>query len=311
MTTTRSRTRPKAAPAADAARPSSQAHARQAHARQAPAPEAHAEVSVEVVRWRADATFTHTPDAVAAEAPLEVVLQADDGRAEVFCVTMRTPGDELALAMGLLLAEAVITSPDDLRDLHRCAHNPHRVRAHLKAASLPDLGGMRRNTPVNASCGLCGKTSAAAALCLSAPLTLPLDAPRAPAALLAALPDRLRASQPLFSRTGGLHAAALFDLDGGLIDLREDVGRHHALDKLLGQQALQGRWPLPPLILVLSGRVSFELIQKALAARLPFVVAVGAPSSLAISTAHAAGVTLIGFTRADRLNIYTHPQRVT
>jgi FdhD protein len=249
-----------------------------------------------------------TEDVVSVEAPLEVVLQADDGAAEVLSVTMRTPGDERALAMGLLLAEAIIRSPDDLRDLHRCAHNPHRVRAHLKAPHLPDLGGLRRHLPVSASCGLCGKTSAD--LPAVAPLPQPWDRPQVSAQVIAGLPDALRRAQAQFSRTGGLHAAALFDLCGDLLDVREDVGRHNALDKLLGQRALDGVWPLPPSLLLLSGRVSFELMQKALAARLPLVVAVGAPSSLAVDIAQAAGVTLIGFTHVARFNIYTHPARV-
>ncbi len=268
--------------------------------------------TVDIVRWNATDPITTdsttTSDTVVTEAPLEIVLQAGDV-AEVLSVTMRTPGDDRALVMGLLLAEGIIDGPDALTDVHTCRHHPNRARAFLRAPSLPDLLTQRRHLPVSASCGLCGKTSADAALQLrDRPPLPPTHHTPCPRDLnwIATLPAQARQRQPIFDQTGALHAAALFNADTrGLVDVREDVGRHNAVDKLLGAQALSGRWPLARDILLLSGRVSFELIQKAYAAYIPVVVAVGAPSSLAISTAALAGMTLIGFTRADRMNVYT------
>jgi FdhD protein len=255
-----------------------------------------------------------TLDAVAVEAPLEIRVE---GRP--VAVAMRTPGRDRELAAGFLLSEGVVVARGDVFDISSCPSSqagtdgagPAAVDVLLTRPDAVDFERLTRHVFTASSCGLCGKAVVEEVMRRHPPLS---DASRAqvrvPAVVIGSLPDRLRAAQATFATTGGLHACALFDLEGTLIALHEDVGRHNALDKLLGEAWLAGRWPLDHYVLMLSGRVSFELVQKALVARLPVVAAISAPSSLAVETAIAAGMTLCGFVRDGRMNIYSHPDRV-
>ena len=245
------------------------------------------------------------PDALVVEEPLLVELRHGpprDRRRTPLAVTLRTPGHDADLATGLLAAEGVIRSPADLLGL--TAVGPNVLRVDLHPGVVVDEARLRRHGPVSSACGLCGKTSldAVEAECPDLPA-----GPVVPAALLHALPAKLRSRQELFDRTGGLHAAASVGLDGEVVTVREDVGRHNAVDKLVG--AAWGRVPLPP-VMVVSGRAGLELVQKAAVAGVPVFAAVGAPTALAVHLARRVGMTLVGFLRADRFNIYAHPGRV-
>ena len=253
-------------------------------------------------------------DAVAIEAPLEIRVE---GRP--VAVTMRTPGHDRELAAGFLLSEGVITSPDDIFEISICPGSqpgpagtaPAAVDVLMRRPESVDFQRLTRHVFTASSCGLCGKAIVDEVLRQHPPLsTDTLSGMPVPAETLFALPDALREAQATFATTGGLHASALFNPDGSLVSLHEDVGRHNALDKLLGDAWLQRRWPLERHLLMLSGRISFELVQKALVARLPVIAAISAPSSLAVATAEAAGITLCGFLREGRLNVYSHPQRL-
>jgi FdhD protein len=234
-------------------------------------------------------------DLVAVEEPLEIRI---DGVA--VAVTMRTPGHDDELALGFALSEG-------LRP--RSAVLPHDLASNTIELDAPALDPerLRRSFYTSSSCGVCGKGALEA---------VAVDAPRVesrlavPASLVAALPGRLRAAQAAFAVTGGLHATGLFDGHGELLWLREDVGRHNAMDKVLGRSFLEGRLPLADAILCVSGRLSFELVQKAAIAGCPLLVAVGAPSSLAVELARDRGVTLCGFVRDGRLNVYSEPWRI-
>ncbi len=247
------------------------------------------------------------PDAVAVEAPLEIRV---DGRS--IAVIMRSPGRDRELAAGFLLSEGVITSPADLFEVSLCPSATQGASVVDVLVSSPDkidFDRLTRHVFTASSCGICGKTSMDAALAVHPPL--PVDpSPLVDAAILFSLPEKQRAAQAAFSQTGGQHAAALFDTSGILLALEEDVGRHNAVDKISGAALLSNRWPLSNSILLLSGRASFELIQKALAARIPIVASIGAPSSLAVSLAESAGITLVGFLRNHRANLYSHPSRL-
>jgi FdhD protein len=245
-------------------------------------------------------------DVVAEESPLEIRIE---GRP--VAVVMRTPGHDEELAAGFLLSEAVIARPDDIFEISTCpsqADGGRAVDVLLARPDSVDFERLTRHVFSASSCGICGKAATEAVLQNFPPL--PSDTIRVPPARILALPASLRAAQPTFDATGGLHASALFDLDGNLVALREDVGRHNALDKVLGFAFLERRLPLDHHILALSGRVSFELAQKALAARIPIVAAISAPSSLAISFAQSSGQTLCAFVRGERMNVYTHPERI-
>jgi FdhD protein len=231
-------------------------------------------------------------------------------------VIMRTPGHDRELAAGFLLSERVIQRPEDLLDV-RVASDPdglpmvNVVEMVLRAGLLEsaERDPFRRNFIVSASCGFCGQDQIAGLLDATEPLTasdLRLSAP-----VLYELPERLRAAQSVFTHTGGLHAAGLFSPQGELLLLREDVGRHNAVDKLLGYGLLHRTLPYAQHILLVSGRTSFEIIQKALAARIPCVAAISAPSSLAVELAEQGGLTLIGFLRGHSMNVYTHPERMS
>jgi FdhD protein len=264
-----------------------------------------------VVAVRPGGSRDRRPDTLAVEEPLELRV---DGRA--LAVTMRTPGDDIELAHGFLLTEGVIGGPRDVTVARYCdsrdAEGRHtfNVLDVLLAPGVPDPhGGVERRFYTTSSCGVCGKAS------LDAVRTTtrcpPGDDPvRVSTAALVALPERLRAAQRVFATTGGLHAAALFTADGELLAAREDVGRHNAVDKVLGWALLTGRYPASGTVLMVSGRASFELVQKAVMAGVPVLAAVSAPSSLAVELAQEVGITLIGFLRGDGCNVYTHPHRL-
>jgi|SRR6476661_2662899 len=257
-------------------------------------------------------------DLLAAEEPLEIRLGfGPDGQRQhrTLAVTMRTPGHDEELAAGFLLSEGLIRGKEDLRGIRPCpdVQKPEEagnvVRAELAAHVEVNLAGLERHFYTSSSCGVCGKTSIAAVQAAACP-TIPAAGPRIKHSTVHQLPGTLRAAQAGFEQTGGLHAAGLFSPSGELLLLREDVGRHNALDKLIGAALLGGWLPLHEHILLLSGRVSFELIQKAAAAGIAVLAAVGAPSSLAVQAAQSFGMTVLGFVRQDRFNVYTHGERV-
>jgi FdhD protein len=254
-------------------------------------------------------------DAVASEEPLEIQIEAASESRRI-AVTMRTPGHDFELAAGFLFAEGIIAGVDDIATLGYCV-GPDRsveqqynvVTVDLRGAALPDLSGSERRFAVSSACGVCGKESLdqierRGIERISSDL-------RISAETLISLPDQLRSAQRVFAGTGGLHAAGLFDATGKLITLREDVGRHNAVDKLIGQQLLIDKLPLSERIVLVSGRTSFEIAQKVAAAGAPILAAVSAPSSLAIEVADRFGITLIGFLRGSSFNIYTHPHRIS
>ena len=245
------------------------------------------------------------PDVVAVEEPLELRVRFA-GSVRRVAVTMRTPGADADLAVGHLFTEGVLTDPGQVAGV--------RVRGNLARVDLapgvvPKLGHLARRSVTSSACGVCGKASLAAVRVV-ARHTPPAGRPVVPAAVVCQLPATLRLSQPAFDRTGGLHAAALFDAAGDLHLVREDVGRHNALDKLLGHEFRAGRTPLFDAVVLVSGRLSFELVQKAAVAGVPVLAAVGAPSSLAVDLARAAGITLIGFVRPGGFNVYCGTDRV-
>ena len=251
-----------------------------------------------------------TLDLLAIEEPLEIRVQwEEEGEPRVanVAVTMRTPGADAELAAGFLFTEGLVGDRAQILDIHSC--RPGSIRVVIAPGAAIDLTRFERHSYTSSSCGLCGKTSLAA---LRTTSRFPLgDAiPRVDAALIRSLPATLRQAQPAFDATGGLHASALFDLEGRLVTLREDVGRHNALDKVIGAELLASRLPANERILMLSGRVSFELVQKALMAGIAIVAAIGAPSSLAVDLAREAGMTLLGFVRPERMNIYSCGERI-
>ncbi|WP_164100905.1 formate dehydrogenase accessory sulfurtransferase FdhD [Candidatus Laterigemmans baculatus] len=261
--------------------------------------------------------WTAEQDALAIEEPLETRLiyhRRGRRRRKTIAVTMRTPGHDVELAVGFLFAEGILNSRSDLRV---AAHfGPVKeegirniVQVELRPDASVDLERLKRNFYTSSSCGVCGKASIES-LRVSGCARLSAEDPRVDPALIASLPAKLREAQAVFASTGGLHAAALFDASGTLRWLREDVGRHNALDKLVGRQWLDGRLPSSDSLLVLSGRASFELMQKAARAGIPIVIAIGAPSTLAVELAREHGITLIGFARENRFNIYSGERRV-
>ena len=242
-------------------------------------------------------------DELAAEEPLEI--RVDN---QPVSVTMRTPGHDDELAAGFLLGEGLITRRAEVLKIAPHPRNAKNVLGVFLAPDAPlDLQRLTRHFFVSSSCGLCGKTSIAAVRRHFPAVKTKISVA---ASLLLQLPEKLRAQQQAFDRTGGLHAAGLFDLAGRLIVAREDVGRHNAVDKVLGHGLLNGLLPLDRHILFVSGRVSFEIVQKALAGRVAMVAAVSAPTNLAVAFARASGQTLVGFVRDGRLNVYTHAKRV-
>lgn len=258
---------------------------------------------------------THTverEDWIAVEEPLEIVLESgpvESRQRRTASVTMRTPGADDELAAGFLFAEGVIRDPADVQRIVPCGH-PNAVRVELPPGVEFAFDSLERHFTTTSSCGVCGKTSLDSLAMRTTPLS-DTERPRLSSVVIHNLPAILREAQPTFDRTGGLHAAALFDVSGKLLSVREDVGRHNAVDKLIGAELLAGRLPLTDRVLLVSGRASFELAQKALAAGVPVLAAVGAPSSLAVDLAIRFGLTLVGFVRDHRFNIYAHPRRIS
>jgi FdhD protein len=280
--------------------------------------------AVDVVRVRGGRRADDT-DRAAAEEPLEVRLH---GRP--FAVIMRTPGADRELAVGFLFSERVFATADDLGTIEHCrdlvrpgphaadgptgdgqlVHPENIINVTLTGRSPEELERMlegRRQTLTSSSCGLCGRLTIESLQLDVAPLLLDRYVP---AAVVSRLPQQLREAQKVFDETGGLHAAGLFTLDGELAACAEDVGRHNAVDKVVGGMLMRDALPLSERLLFVSGRTSFEIVQKALVAGIPIVASVSAPSSLAIDLARAAGVTLVGFVRGDGFNIYAHPDRI-
>ena len=253
-------------------------------------------------------------DALATEEPMETRLIIG-GRRQTVAVTMRTPGSDFELATGFLYGEGIIASREQIRAINYCRKGEvdeeqryNIVNVELRAGLDPDLRTLERHFYTNSSCGVCGKASLEALEIRGCPVVPP--GPTVTAELVYSLPDRLRGAQGLFDATGGLHAAGLFDSSGRLVEVREDVGRHNAIDKLVGWALLQDRLPLSDHIVMVSGRSSFEILQKCVAAGAPIVCAVSAPSSLAVDVARRFGVTLVGFLRGRRFNVYAGEERI-
>ena len=250
-------------------------------------------------------------DLVVVEEPLEIRLArlGEPGPGRAISITMRTPGHDVELAAGFLHGEGLIRSRQDIASTRVCGPDRNVVRVELAADVTVDLARLERNFYTSSSCGVCGKASLQAvhAMLPAGPVD---NSIKVSAGLLGSLVVRANAVQDVFRDTGGLHASSLFDERGDLLASYEDVGRHNALDKLVGASLLDGSLPLSNRVLLLSGRASFELLQKAAAAGIPVVAAVGAPSSLAIDLADRTGILLIGFLRDASFNVYTHRERL-
>lgn len=248
-------------------------------------------------------------DQLAAEEPLEIRVNGD-----AVSVTMRTPGDDFDLALGFCLTEGLLANPDEVTTIRYCTDQPGPYTGGFNVvdiatrSAMPVDPSLKRNVYTASSCGLCGTASIEAVRKRTA--SVADDPVRVDAATLLALPDHTRAAQAVFERTGGLHAAALFTAQGELRCLREDVGRHNAVDKVIGWAAANRALPLSGHVLMVSGRVAFEIVQKALIARIPIIAAVSAPSSLAVELAEEAGMTLAGFVRGSGFNLYAGVDRV-
>jgi FdhD protein len=252
-------------------------------------------------------------DRVAVEEPLEIRLAraGEPGAGTAVSVTMRTPGHDIDLAAGFLFGEGLLRGPGDLASIRPCGDSGNVMRVEIADGVAFDPARLERHFYTTSSCGVCGKSSIEAVM-HTVPRGPPADAPEfnVSSDVLAGLPGRLQQAQDAFAATGGLHAAGLFAADGRLLRSNEDVGRHNAVDKLIGAALRAGELPLHQRLLMLSGRASFELLQKAMVAGLPVVAAIGAPSSLAVELAERAGITLVGFLRGTRFNIYAHPRRI-
>jgi FdhD protein len=248
---------------------------------------------------------------VAVEAPLEYLLHHPALGLEPvsFGTTMRTPGEDEHLAAGLLYGEGIVNHPDDIEVIESSTRRPNVVNVRLRPGVQMEIQTATRRFSAGSSCGVCGTTGLDAAIARAAATRIvdtgPIELP-----LLLGLPERMREAQSKFGDTGGIHAAALFDFAGNLRTVAEDVGRHNAFDKLVGECLMSGRLPLQEHIILLSGRASFELVQKALRSGVSILAAIGAPSSLAVNLAVASGMTLVGFLREKHFNVYSSPQRI-
>jgi FdhD protein len=261
--------------------------------------------SLEILRLEGGAPSRRIKDAVAREEPLEIRVK---GRS--VAVTMRTPGHDLELAAGFLLSEGIIHRSEDIIEIAPCAASDvpdNTLNVFMAAGVDVDFARLTRHVFASSSCGLCGKASIDEVHQHFPPVTSKASVSRK---LLGGLPDEMRKAQPTFARTGGLHAAAIFDFEGHLLALREDVGRHNALDKTLGWALRQNLLPLDHHVLLVSGRASFEILQKSLAGGIPIVAAISAPSSLAVEFARESGQTLVGFLRGDTMNVYAGAGRI-
>jgi FdhD protein len=264
--------------------------------------------SAEIIRLVAGQQAEHRRDQLAVEEPLEIRV-----RGQSVAVTMRTPGHDEELAAGFLVSEGLIHQRSDVTEIAYCqrgeaADFENTLNVFLSPSVEIDFEKLTRHVFASSSCGLCGKASIEAVQQYFPPVESRMTIA---VKKILQLPGRLRSAQAAFAKTGGLHAAAIFDAKGKLIVLREDVGRHNAVDKVTGHGFLRGLLPFENHVLLVSGRASFEIMQKALAARLPMVCAVSAPSSLAVEFARESGQTLIGFLRGETMNVYSHPQRLT
>jgi FdhD protein len=257
-----------------------------------------------------DGVRSERTDTLATEEPLEIRVQPPGQEQRSVAVTMRTPGGDFELAVGFLFTEGLI-APDDIARVAYCDTMPGEDQ-HYNVVSVTlerpfDVDRLRRNFYATSSCGVCGKAALEDIEVRCAPVA---DGPTVRSEVVLGLPDALRRAQKVFARTGGLHAAGLFHASGRLVTVREDVGRHNAVDKAIGELVLARRVPLSEHVLQVSGRLSFEIVQKAAVAGIPIVSAVSAPSSLAVEAGERFGMTLAGFVRGDRLNVYTRPERV-
>lgn len=255
-------------------------------------------------------TAADQPDRLVTEEPMEIRVHGPGQPAVPIAVTMRTPGNDFELAVGFCVSEQVVADPHDVATVAYCLQGaaPQEYNVVTVTARVPlETDVHRRNFVSSASCGLCGKVTLdqVVARCRAVEGCAPVAR-----SVLVGLPGAMRDGQVVFERTGGVHAAACFGPTGELLVVREDVGRHNALDKVIGWAALTRRLPLSHTILVVSGRVSFEIVQKAAVAGVPVIGAVSAPSSLAVQAADRLGITVVGFLRGDRFNVYTHPERV-
>ena len=251
------------------------------------------------------------PDRLATEEPMEIRVEEPGAEQRSIAVTMRTPGSDFELAVGFLFTEGLVDGLNDVSSVRYCAvpkteQHYNVVTVAVSRALDPDLG--QRAFYATSSCGICGKASLDA---VEVTCALVAEGPVVDPAVLTGLPDALRSAQQVFDRTGGLHAAALFDSSGALVLSREDVGRHNAVDKVIGAELLAGNVPLSDRILMVSGRASFEIVQKAARGGIPVLCAVSAPSSLAVDGARRFGMTLVGFLRGSRFNVYTGSERIT
>jgi FdhD protein len=257
-----------------------------------------------------DGVRSRRPDTLATEEPMEIRAGGPVQEARAVAVTMRTPGADYELAVGFLFTEGLV-APGDVRRVAYCdelGDGEQRYNVVTVTLDRPfDHDRLHRNFYASSSCGICGKAALDDVEVRCAPVG---EGPMVTADVLVSLPDRLRGKQRVFDRTGGLHAAGLFTPGGELVTLREDVGRHNAVDKVIGEQVLAARVPLGGHILQVSGRASFEIVQKAAVAGIPIVSAVSAPSSLAVEAGERFGMTIVGFVRDGRCNVYTRPERV-
>ena len=254
------------------------------------------------------------PDSLATEEPMEIRLLSGGARQTV-AVTMRTPGADFELAAGFLFGEGIVETPEDIAKISYCVDSDldaeqqyNIVNVELRGGHEYDLRPLERHFYTSSACGVCGKASLEQLELRGCPVVLP--GPEVSAQTVYSLPGKLREAQGLFDATGGLHAAALFDAKGELLTLREDVGRHNATDKLVGWALLEGRLPLADHVVLVSGRSSFEILQKCLTAGVPIVCAISAPSSLAVDVARQFGITLVGFLRGGKFNVYAGFERV-
>ncbi len=278
-----------------------------------PASEGYSKVNVNKVSKTGD---LDTTDVLAVEEPLEIrVGYTEKGKFvhRAISITMRTPGDDFELAAGFLFTEGILTSAKQIRKIHHCGKPDsegltNTIRVDLEEGVEVDIKSLERHFYTSSSCGVCGKSSIEA-LRTGVEALDEKDFSISPE-LIHSLPNRLRQNQTVFEQTGGLHASALFDAYGGLMEIREDVGRHNALDKAIGAEFLKGKTPLSETVLMVSGRASFELVQKALMAGIPVMLAVGPPSTLAVELAKEFGMTLAGFVRDGRYNVYSGASRI-